>query len=114
MSVSLSRLLSWLGSANSWLTTSIPSTFPQVITVPSAASPAGCPAGDSNLRASDRRGVRAWALSTSAAQLNPSPHCQVPASVETGFSPADGLPDGLVDVLEGLVLHRWDKPELAV
>src|SRR5690349_4623812 len=40
--------------------------------------------------------------------------CQVPASVETGFSPADGLPDGLVDVLEGLVLHRWDKPELAV
>jgi hypothetical protein len=34
--------------------------------------------------------------------------------VETGFSPADGLPDGLVDVLEGFVLHRWDKPELAV
>src|SRR5690349_2715966 len=40
--------------------------------------------------------------------------CQVPASMETGFSPADGLPGGLVDVVEGLVLHGWNEPELAV
>src|SRR4051794_41138149 len=40
--------------------------------------------------------------------------CQVPALVETGFSPADGLPGGLVGLVQGLVLHGWDEPELAV
>jgi hypothetical protein len=40
--------------------------------------------------------------------------CQVPALVEAWFSSADGLPGGLGGVVEGLVLHGWDEPKLAV
>jgi hypothetical protein len=40
--------------------------------------------------------------------------CQVPGLVEAGLSPADALPDGVVGVVERLVLSGWDEAEFAV
>jgi hypothetical protein len=42
------------------------------------------------------------------------PACQVPGLVEAGLSPADALPDGVVGVVERLVLSGWDEAEFAV
>jgi hypothetical protein len=43
-----------------------------------------------------------------------SARCQVPGLVEAGLSPADALPDGVVGVVERLVLSGWDEAEFAV
>jgi hypothetical protein len=45
---------------------------------------------------------------------HPDGYCQVPGLVEAGLSPADALPDGVVGVVERLVLSGWDEAEFAV
>jgi DNA invertase Pin-like site-specific DNA recombinase len=63
------------------------------------------------IRLRTKEGMR---VAKAKGQLRGKQPCQVPGLVEAGLSPADALPDGVVGVVERLVLSGWDEAEFAV